>query len=106
MPEVFAKVSWLTFAAVVMLLTGCRQQPRVSILGDSYSTFRGWIPSGNADYYPMPQGNDVQSVEQCWWSLVIKAVAGRLERNESSSGSTICNTGYNGGDSSQTSFFD
>ena len=41
----------------------------VAILGDSYSTFDGYIPEGNACwYFTTPQGeNDVVSVEQTWW---------------------------------------
>ena len=94
---------WLFLALTAMLLAGCGR-PRISILGDSYSTFRGWIPSANADYYPAPPGNDVRTVEQCWWSIVIASIGGCLEKNESSSGSTICNTGYNGVDCSNSSF--
>lgn len=78
--------------------------PRVSILGDSYSTFRGWIPRGNAIYYPRLTHNDVSKVEQCWWSIVIKAIGGKLEKNESWSGSTICYTGYRGSNASASSF--
>lgn len=38
----------------------------VAILGDSYSTFDGYIPEGNACwYFTTPQGeNDVVAVEQ------------------------------------------
>ena len=53
-------LSCLFFALFgLMILTGCRTTPpappRVSILGDSYSTFKGWIPEGNAIYYPQPK---------------------------------------------------
>jgi hypothetical protein len=77
--------------------------PAVSILGDSYSTFRGIIPPGNAIWYPRAT-NDVKNVENCWWYLVIKAVGGRLEKNESWSGSTVCYTGYKGRDARKSSF--
>ncbi|MBO7091223.1 MAG: hypothetical protein J6W23_05510, partial [Victivallales bacterium] len=91
-------LSCLFFALFgLMLLTGCRTTPpRVSILGDSYSTFKGWIPEGNAIYYPQTKGNnDVKNAEECWWHLVTAAIGGELEKNESWSGSTICYTGYN-----------
>ncbi len=39
---------------------------KCAIVGDSISTFRGWMPSGYAVYYP--QG-DVQSVNQTWWKI-------------------------------------
>lgn len=41
----------------------------VAILGDSYSTFAGYIPEGNAIWYSStPNGrNDLTSVDQTWW---------------------------------------
>ena len=84
---------------VVAFLAGCRSvPPRVSILGDSYSTFQGWIPEGNAVWYPYAERsvNDVAEASECWWSQVIEALGGELEANESWSGSTICYTSYNG----------
>lgn len=88
-----------------LFLTGFSGEnaPAVSILGDSYSTFRGSIPKGNAVWYPN-KNNDVKKVEDCWWALVIKALGGKLEKNESWSGSTICNTGYKKGNFSKFSF--
>lgn len=77
-----------------------------SILGDSYSTFDGFIPEGNACwYFSTPQGdNDVISVEQTWWHKFAKDNGYRLLLNESYSGSTICNTGYDGADYSDRAF--
>jgi len=71
--------------------------PAVAILGDSYSTFLGHIPEGNAYWYSSrPQGdNDVVKVEDTWWSKFCAANGYELVLNESWSGSTICNTGYN-----------
>lgn len=83
------------------------QQSRTfSILGDSYSTFDGYIPEGNACwYFTVPQGeNDVISVEQTWWHQFAKDNGYELLLNESYSGSTICNTGYDGADYSDRAF--
>lgn len=78
----------------------------VAILGDSYSTFDGYIPEGNACwYFTVPQGeNDVTAVEQTWWHQFCEDGGYELLINESYSGSTICNTGYDGVDYSDRSF--
>lgn len=80
----------------------------VSILGDSYSTFENFVePSGNALWYfkkPDPNLTDVNNVKQTWWHQFITENGYRLERNNSYSGSTICNTGYNGADYTDRSF--
>ena len=107
MKKTLASLAFTLFC--LMILTGCRTTPpappRVSILGDSYSTFKGWIPDGNAIYYPQTRGNnDVKNAEECWWHLVTAAIGGELEKNESWSGSTICYTGYNAKDFSSFSF--
>ena len=77
-----------------------------AILGDSYSTFEGYIPEGNACWYSTtPHGeNDVTSVEQTWWHLFAKENGYELILHDSYSGSTICNTGYDGVDYSDRSF--
>lgn len=75
------------------------------ILGDSYSTFEGYIPLGNATYYKEDtEGNNVSSVYETWWDLYANRVGANIIRNESWSGTTICNTGYNGTDASNISF--
>ena len=79
--------------------------PKISILGDSYSTFQDWVPRSNWAWYPRPNNaNDVKKAEDCWWYLVVKALNGKLEKNESWSGSTVCGTGYQGKDASHNSF--
>ncbi len=80
---------------------------RVSILGDSYSTFEGYIPEGNEPWYFQKidtSRSDVVSVRQTWWWLLIKEGGYLLEKNESYSGATICYTGYNDEDYSPRSF--
>lgn len=80
----------------------------VSILGDSYSTFENFVePSGNALWYFVnanPELTDVKDVKQTWWHQFITNNGYRLEKNNSFSGSTICNTGYRGEDYSDRSF--
>lgn len=79
------------------------QTKKVSILGDSYSTFKGIIPDNYATFYP-DNNNDVKEVEQTWWDLYIKAKGYELEKNDSWGGTTICGTGYFGRDSSRSAF--
>ena len=93
------------FAFLLMSLTLTTQaQLKVSVLGDSYSTFDGWIPEGYATWYADYRGNDVKKVEDTWWHKLIEDNGLELELNNSWSGTTICNTGYNGVDDSKRSF--
>lgn len=101
MKKTIAILFTLVFA--LMFSSGFAAEERVSILGDSYSTFKGWIPQGNAIYYPYKHV-DVKNAEECWWHIVIKAIGGKLEKNESWSGSTICYTGYKGAKVPKSSF--
>lgn len=87
------------FALMTLIAaTSCAQDEirTVAVLGDSYSTFDGYIPEGNAAwYFTHPQGeNDVVRVEDTWWHRFCAAGSYELVLNESWSGSTICNTGY------------
>ncbi|MBR5528314.1 MAG: hypothetical protein IKV97_04860 [Clostridia bacterium] len=78
----------------------------VFILGDSYSTFKGYIPDGYAAYYsenPV-DGMDVVKVEETWWHSLLCATQSNLLLNCSYSGTTICHTGYNGSDCKNISF--
>lgn len=88
----------------------------IFILGDSYSTFEDYIPDGYAYYYatdgpnyvkndPNLQlgDNDVSDVTQTWWYNLAKE-NGKLLKNCSWSGTTICNTGYGGADCCDNSF--
>lgn len=79
---------------------------KVSILGDSYSTFKGYVlPDTNLVWYPdEKRKNDVIKVEQTWWHQVIDSMGWSLEVNNSYSGATICNTGYRQDDYSDRSF--
>ncbi|MBQ8915087.1 MAG: hypothetical protein IJ046_02795 [Clostridia bacterium] len=78
----------------------------VFILGDSYSTFEGYVPEGYEVWYT-PAGrdcNNVCRVEECWWHQFFANAPARLLYNCSWSGTTICNTGYEGSDCSDKSF--
>jgi hypothetical protein len=74
-----------------------------SIIGDSWSTFKNWIPNNNSIWYPPEEGtggngtgNDVTSVQQTWWWQIADRTGISLYLNDSWSGSTICGTGYGG----------
>ena len=77
----------------------------VFILGDSYSTFDGYIPYGYASYYNRYDGQPTLSgVDKTWWMRLITESNGNLLLNSSWSGTTVCNTGYDGMDYSRISF--
>lgn len=61
------------------------------VLGDSYSTFQGWIPDGNNCYYPVPaRVDDVLRVEDTWWHQLMQRTNMKLAVNDSFSGGMIC----------------
>lgn len=62
---------------------------KLSILGDSISTFSGYIPEGNATYYP---AGSVQAVTDTWWDKLRTALGMELEVNNSWSGSRVTTT--------------
>lgn len=109
------KLKFLRSAAIAVALffsisSGSLAQSRkgVSILGDSYSTFAGVTePSTNEMWYRHDRdvnATDVDDVKQTWWHIFIKENGYRLVQNNSYSGSTICNTGYQGRDFTDRSF--
>ena len=79
----------------------------VLILGDSYSTFNGYIPEGYAYYYPptLEARPKLKDVCETWWHALISETGSTLVRNDSWSGSTIGYTGYNNADTSKTNCF-
>ena len=91
----------LILSTALAFAGGKKEALHISILGDSYSTYEGYLtPDTNAIWYFKPDNkelnsrNDVRQVEETWWHQVIKNMGGVLERNNSYSGSTICYTGY------------
>lgn len=96
------KVILISF--IILTTFAFQAQVKVSVLGDSYSTYQGWIPSENEPWYGPGFGNDVNDVSQTWWFQLINDNGLTLELNNSWSGATICNTGYNGEDYTERSF--
>ena len=89
-----SRICLLTLALfLAAAVAATAQTKKVSILGDSYSTYQGYNPEGYAPFYPDGH-NDVSSVDQTWWSLYIKAKGYELEKNNSWGGTTICGTGF------------
>lgn len=93
----------------VLVSFGMQAQTKsVSVLGDSYSTFEGFIyPRTNYTWYyakPDLKNTDVSDVRQTWWHRLISERGWRLCQNNSFSGSTICNRGYRGSDYRDRSF--
>lgn len=65
---------------------------RVGIIGDSISTFDGWIPEGWRRYYPYTgSAGSLTSVEQTWWHRLIYRLMpdAVLDRNISYSGTRV-----------------
>lgn len=67
---------------------------KLSILGDSISTYAGYIPDGNATYYPR---GSITAVTDTWWYKLMDATGMTLNVNNSWSGSRVTTT--NGADS-------
>ncbi|MCM1521177.1 MAG: SGNH/GDSL hydrolase family protein [Muribaculaceae bacterium] len=93
----------------ITLFSAYSKNPVVSILGDSYSTFQGYVePDTNLVWYHSPRRaktTDVDSMQQTWWGIITSPdSAWTLGVNNSYSGSTICRTGYNGDDYTDRAF--
>lgn len=96
-------------AALLLVMPSAAQSRKsVSILGDSYSTFEGFVePSTNELWYfakPKSRQTDVNDVKQTWWHRFITDNGYLLEKNNSYSGATVSTTGYQGNDYSDRSF--
>lgn len=85
------KITFVIVLAIVMAACVKTPEPtRFSILGDSYSTYEGYVYPDTNDVYPYDEIG-VTGVEQMWWSQVADSTGWQLERNNSFSGSLICN---------------
>lgn len=65
--------------------------PFVSIMGDSISTYAGFVPNGHAVFYDdfMQQKNGLRSVYDTWWAKTNQALHAYLCVNNSYSGSKV-----------------
>ena len=66
----------------------------VFILGDSYSTYEGYIPDGFSAFYPYPTA-DVSDVNMTWWMQVVNKMGGTLFVNNSYSGTCVADGSSN-----------
>ena len=76
----------------------------IGILGDSYSAYAGAIPDGYQASYGVNDYNGITAESQMWYRILASRMGATILRNSSYSGSTICNSGYNGADATTTSF--
>lgn len=90
----------LVYADSVMI------KKRLSVLGDSYSTYGGFVtPDTNRCFYNgESETEDTTDVSDMWWYKLLQNNRFMLEINNSYSGAPICNTGYDGSDASAYSF--
>ena len=70
------------------------ERRRISILGDSISTYEGFNPPGYSVYYDeeIRYLNGLENVEDTWWMRVIHGLDGMLCINDSYSGSLVSGT--------------
>lgn len=92
------------FACMLLYAMGTKKYRTFSILGDSYSTFAGYMtPSTNKCWYPAGlegttgADNDVQNVEETWWRLFSEEYGIELQANNSRTGAPISYDGYGAG---------
>lgn len=104
----FLNIISATLLFFCALNSNAQNQIKVSILGDSYSTFEGCVsPNWNEVWYfnsPKLDKTDLTEPSQTWWKILLEDDKYVLEKNNSYSGSTICTTGYNGADFSDRTF--
>ena len=80
----------LLLILMIPLFASAQNRQRVSVLGDSYSTFQGYIPAGNETWYYTPADTsrtDVDNVTQTWWWQVINQAGCLIEKIDSYSDS-------------------
>ena len=93
-------IRFIIVSLVLTLALAAFGQKKVSVLGDSYSTFGGAVqPETNLCWYNGPdsgwdKNNDVKELDQMWWDILCKQNGWVMERNNSYSGSTVSCTGY------------
>ena len=70
---------------------------RVSVIGDSISSFGGYIPTGYGHHYPCADGSVTRVEQTYWWQLIYdKMKNARLDINMSYSGTCVAAKNPNG----------
>ena len=83
-----------------LLFSSCEKNPLppedtyFSVLGDSYSTLEGYVDPETNDVWTYYDVIGVTEVEQMWWHQVAQSMSWKLDRNNSFSGSLVCNMDY------------
>lgn len=69
---------------------------QISIIGDSISTYYGFVPDGYKVYYTeeMALENQLTSVDDTWWRIVCKHLRAEICVNNSYSGSRVSGNGF------------
>lgn len=91
------RLTLLFLAAVTLLLTSCGKDPepdpitRFSVLGDSFSAYDGYVDPDTNDPWTSYPNIGVDEPEKMWWHQVATETGWAMERNNSFSGSLVCN---------------
>ena len=94
------KKLYFFLVSLVILLSSCGKDPQpdpiksFSVLGDSYSAYEGYVDPETNDAWTYYENIGVTEVEQMWWHQVMVEMGWTLERNNSFSGSLICNLNH------------
>lgn len=84
-------------ASLTLLVSSCVKDPepnpisRFSVLGDSFSSFKGYVDPAVNDVWVYYDTIGVTEPEQMWWYQVAVETGWTMEKNNSFSGSLICN---------------
>lgn len=94
------RVLFFLMISMAMVMSSCVQpdeptEKRFSVLGDSFSSLKGTVDPESNDVW-IYDSVGVTSPEQMWWHKVALKMGWVLEKNNSFSGSLICN--LNAGD--------
>lgn len=89
----------LPLLALAVLMSACVKsedpgQPteiKFSVLGDSYSSYEGYVDPETNDPWSHYADIGVTSVEQMWWYKVANEMEWSVEMNNSFSGALVCN---------------
>ena len=55
----------------------------ILIFGDSYSTFKDYVPQGYSVYYPKSGEGLVSDVSQTWWDMLVKETQSKIRLHPS-----------------------